>query len=89
MSEDVQTQAGVDLLAAIKNYLKLHYSPAGTGANTFFLSTDELRRRLHDLYPTDTLNNQVVAEWMQELGYRFEDNGQMQLEWKMERFGVS
>lgn len=119
MSEDAigpDELNGNELLNAIKNFLRLNYSPgmvrqahhdieqahhdreaspptplkeergADSHAEVFYMSTQELTRQLHELYPTDALNGRVVAEWMQELGFSFVDNGNMQLEWKMEKW---
>ena len=99
VEQDVKpSTTGVDLLEAIKNYLKLNYLPVLRQAqhdnlrqalhdkDVFYMSTEELTRRLLELYPTNELTPTLVAEWMHELGFSFVDNGDMLLEWEMGRF---
>jgi hypothetical protein len=49
------------------------------------MSTQQIYKQINNLYPSEQLNQETVASWLIEGGFKFMDMGFMQLEWMLKR----
>jgi hypothetical protein len=68
-------------LDAIKSYFRLKYIPVKVGDTfDFCMTTNEVFENIESLYPK-TIEPTNVAEILLELGFLFDDFGEMQFKW--------
>ncbi len=73
-------------IAFIKKWFLENYSPAApTEKGREFMSTQQIYKQINNLYPSEQLNQETVASWLIEGGFKFMDMGFMQLEWMLKR----
>ena len=74
------------LINKLQNYLKEYYVPVHDAKEAdFHYTTNEIFQQLQKLLPSPFYTVDMVANWLHNAGFVWEDYGQMRFEWMMKK----
>ena len=81
--DEVITNRKNKFFEEIKAYIVKNYKPTYSvkQPGILFLTTDEVYEKIYFLFPSRLYNKEKIALWLNELGYRYIDLGNMNFEW--------